>query len=375
MPRAKGKFYSIAFFHCVTEQATKRVIAGYPEIIAYKIEIPKEPMSLMKALVLDKPGTPETLYTTEITQPEPGPDEVRVKVHAVGLNPFDYKLAASGFPGWDYPMVLGFDVAGVIDRVGSDVEEWQVGDPVYYHGDFTKQGGLGQYAIASSHIISWLPDGLSFNAAAALPCAGFTAYQALHRKLHVQSGRTILIHGGAGGVGGFAIQLCKLASVKVITTCSKHNAKFVRDLGAGEVIDYQSENVADSVLEITNGRGVDYILDTVSSESATNSLSMLAFNGAIACVAGLPDITTVPPFEKGLSVHEVALGGAFLSDDRVAQEDLAKIGIEFGGLASKGLIKPMVEEVIPLEDVPDALVRLSMRHVRGKIVVAIVTSS
>jgi NADPH:quinone reductase-like Zn-dependent oxidoreductase len=325
----------------------------------------------MKALVLDKPGAPDTLYATEVTQPEPGPGEVRVKVHAVGLNPVDYQLAQSGYPGWDYPMVLGLDVAGVIDRIGADVEDWQVGDPVYYHGDITKCGGYGQYAIAPAHVVSWLPDGLSYTAAAALPCAGFTAYQAIHRKLGVQAGKTILIHGGAGGVGGFAIQLCKLASLKIIATCSRHNINYVKDLGASEVIDYQGSEVAGAVQQITNGRGVDYVLDTVSSENATNSLDLLAFNGAIACVAGLPDIAAIKPLMKSISIHEVTLGGAYLSRDHGAQENLAKIGMEFGLLASKGLIKPMVEEVVSLEDVPDALVRLSMRHVRGKIVASI----
>jgi NADPH2:quinone reductase len=326
----------------------------------------------MKALVLDGPGAPDTLYTTEITQPEPSAGEVRVKVHAVGLNPVDYKLAASGFPGWDYPVVLGLDVAGVIDRVGHDVEDWQVGDPVYYHGDLTKSGGYGQYAIAPAHVISWLPDGLSYVAAAALPCAGFTAYQAVHRKLNVQAGKTILIHGGAGGVGGFAVQLCKLANVNVIATCSRHNFNFVKDLGASEVVDYKGNSVAEAVNEITKGRGVDYILDTVGSDNATASLELLAFNGGIACVAGLPDLQAIEPFSKGISVHEVTLGGAYRSEDYAAQENLAKIGMEFGALASKGLIKPMVEETIELEDVPDALIRLSMRHVRGKIVASII---
>ncbi len=325
----------------------------------------------MKALVLDQPGSPETLYTTEIDQPEPGPHEVRVRVHAVGLNPVDYKLAATGFPGWDYPFILGLDVAGVIDRIGNEVEDWQVGDPVYYHGDLTKPGGYGQYAIAPTHVLSWLPAGLSFTAAAALPCAGFTAYQALHRKLNIQPDKTILIHGGAGGVGGFAVQLAKLAGLKVIATCSKHNFHFVRNLGATETIEYQTGNLESVVKEITQGRGVDYILDTVGSENATASLNMLAFNGSIACVAGLPDITKLTPFEKGLSIHEIALSGAYLSGDTAAQEELARIGIDFGALVSKGAIKPMLEEVVSLEEVPDALVRLSMRHVRGKVVAAV----
>lgn len=322
----------------------------------------------MKALVLDKPGTPESLYTSDVEQPKPGPGEVRVKVYAVGLNPVDYKLAASGYPGWDYPMILGLDVAGVIDSVGKGVDEWQAGDPVYYHGDLSKPGGYSQYAIVTTRTLAWLPDGLSYTDAAALPCAGFAAYQALHRKLHVQKDRTILILGGAGGVGGFAIQLAKIAGLKIITTCSKHNVNFVKNLGATEIIDYQTENVKQAVDEITQNRGVDYILDTVSSASATEALDMLAFNGAIACVAGMADISKVGPYEKALSVHEVAVGGAYAANDNQALDDLAKIGMEFGNLAAKGLVKPMVEEVVNLEDIPDALVRLSMRHVRGKIV-------
>jgi NADPH2:quinone reductase len=326
----------------------------------------------MKALVLDKPGALETLYPSDVEKPQPGPTEVRVKVHAVGLNPVDYKLAASGFPGWRYPVILGLDVAGVVDAIGKDVEDWQVGDPVYFHGDLTRPaGGFSQYATIDANTLAWMPAGLSYTEAAALPCAGFTAYQALHRKLHVQSGKTLLVIGGAGGVGGFAVQLAKLAGLTTIATCSRHNIKFVQDLGAQHVVDYQTEDVAKRVEQITKGRGVDYIVDTVSSESATAALNLLAYGGGIACVAGLPDLTSLEPFTKALSLHEVALAAAYVSRDEAALEDLARIGMEFGALASKKQIRPMVEEVVTLEDIPDALMRLSMRHVRGKIVATI----
>ena len=332
----------------------------------------------MRALVLEKPGKPDTLREADVPQPEPGKGEVRVKVHAVGLNPVDYKLAATGFPGWKYPFILGLDVAGVVDAVGQGVGEWEPGDPVYYHGDISKGGGFSQYSIVAAHALAWLPDGLDYAAAAALPCAGFTAHQMVHRKLRVQPGKTILVHGGAGGVGGFAVQLAKAAGLTVFSTCSSHNAHFVKDLGAAEVIDYKAENVADRVRALTNGRGVDYIVDTVGSDSATASLAMLAFGGEIACAAGLPDFSEV---QTGLgeewhaiSVHDVFLGGAYLSGDRLAQEDLAKIAREFGTMVSKGTIRPMLQETINLTEIPDALERLSMRHVRGKIV-AVVTPS
>lgn len=322
----------------------------------------------MKALVLDRPGSPKTLRPAEVPRPEPAAGEVRIKVQAVGLNPVDYKLAATGFPGWDYPFILGLDVSGVVEAVGPDVTEWEQGDRIFYHGNLMKPGGYAEYAIAPSHVLSWIPDGLSFAQAAALPCAGFTAYMALHRKLRVQPSKTMLIHGGAGGVGGFAVQLSRLAGLKVITTCSSHNFKFVQRLGADEVIDYRSEDVAARVKELTDGRGADYILDTVGSDSATESLDMLAYGGQIACIAGLPDITKLTPFVKAISIHEVALGGAYHTGDLAAQEDLSKIGREFGLLVGKGQISPMLEQTVTLEEIPDALVRLSMRHVRGKIV-------
>jgi NADPH:quinone reductase-like Zn-dependent oxidoreductase len=328
----------------------------------------------MKALVLDKPGTPETLYASDVEKPQPESGEVRVKVHAVGLNPVDYKLAASGFPGWRYPVVLGSDVAGVVDAVGKDVEDWQVGDPVYFHGDFTRPfgaSGFSQYAVITSKTLAWMPAGLNYQEAAALPTAGFTAFQALHRKLRVHEGKTLLVVGGAGGVGGFAVQLAKLAGLTTIATCSRHNIKFVQDLGAQHVIDYQTDDVEKGVEKFTKGVGVDYILDTVSSESATSALKMLAFGGGIACVAGLPDITTVEPFTTGLSVHEIALSAAYVTRDEAALEDLARIGMEFGVMASKKQIRPMVEEIVTFEDIPEALMRLSMRHVRGKIVAKI----
>ena len=147
------------------------------------------------------------------------------------------------------------------------------------------------------------------------------------------------------------------------------------DLGANHVIDYQVEDVEKRVLDITAGRGVDYILDTVSSESATNALKMLAFGGAIACVAGLPDISNIEPFKTAISVHEVSLAAAYICGDEAALENLAKIGIELGALAAKKQIRPMVEEIVTFEDIPEALVRLSMRHVRGKIVANIPQSA
>jgi NADPH:quinone reductase-like Zn-dependent oxidoreductase len=323
---------------------------------------------IMKAMVLDRPGGPATLRLAEVAKPAPGPGQVLVRVHAVGLNPVDYKVGQTGHASWQYPFILGLDVAGTVEELGEGVTEWRLGDAVYYHGDLSRPGGYAEWAVAAAHVVAPLPAGLSFEQAAALPCAGFTAYQALYRKLHVHSGQTIVVTGGAGGVGGFAVQLAANAGCTVIATCSPGNRDYVSDLGATHVVDYTTESLTERIRTLTHGRGVDAVVDTVSAASATETAGLLAYNGGIACIAGMLDFAKAQPFRQAASVHGVMLGGAHLSGDRPAQEDLARMGREFGALVSSGQIDPMLHEVTALEGVPEALERLSGRHVRGKIV-------
>lgn len=325
----------------------------------------------MKALCIDKPGKIESLYLDSLPLPEPAAGQIRVKVMAVGLNPVDYKIAAKGHPDWRYPFVLGLDVVGIIDQLGEGVEHLSIGQPVFYHGDLREHGGFAEYAVTWANAVSLLPAGLSPLDAAALPCAGFTAYQAIHRKLRAQAGKTILVHGGAGGVGGFAVQLAKLTGLKVLTTCSRRNFDYVLSLGADYPIDYSADNVQDEVMKLTADRGVDYVIDTVGGACATESLRLLAFNGELVCCAGFPDFTQIEPFKLALSIHEVALGGAHLSRDAQAQAELAQIGQDLGALVVAGSVSAMVEDVISLKEIPDGLLRLKGRHVRGKIVVRV----
>ena len=326
----------------------------------------------MKAVVLDRPGSPDILRISDVDIPVPGNGEVRVKVHAVGLNPVDYKLAEYGYPTWRFPFVLGLDVAGTIDELGPDVSGWKVGDQVFYHGDLSKPGGFADYAVTAAHTMVPLPKGLSFVDAAGLPCAGFTAYHALFDKLHIQENQTILIHGGAGGVGGFGVQLAAMSGLEVISTCSDHNADYVKTLGARHVINYATQDVPAMVRKFTKEKGVDAVVDTISSQSATAGLGMLAFGGGIACIAGLPDISKIVPFTKAFSVHEIALGAVYLWGGKKRQEQLVRYGKALGSLASEKKIQTMVGEVISMEEIPDGLMRLSKRHVRGKIVAQIV---
>jgi NADPH:quinone reductase len=322
----------------------------------------------MKALQLREKGQWKDMKVGETETPIPGPGEILVEVFAVGLNPVDYKTATGGNDNWSYPHILGLDVAGKVAEIGEGVTQWEKGDRVVYHGDLTKKGGYAEYTVTTAHAVSRIPDEVIFEDAAALPTAGYTAYQSLFRKLPIDQVETILIHGGAGGVGGFAVQLAKHAGKKVISTASSHNHEYVKSLGADYVIDYHVEDVISRVREITNGRGVDAVIDAVSRQSATDSLDTLAFLGHIVFISGAPDFTKIKPFTKSVSYHEIALGAAHQSGNHKALQDLGKMGDEMLKLVQEGKISSMLKEVISLEEVPDALSRLSKRHVKGKIV-------
>lgn len=326
----------------------------------------------MKALLLKEKGMWKEMTVQDTDTPSPGKGQILVEVQVVGLNPVDYKTATGGNPNWTYPHILGLDVAGVVAGVGEGVTEWRAGDKVVYHGDLTKRGGYAEYAVTNANAVSRIPEGVSFEDAAALPTAGYTAYQAVYQKLPIAQLKTIFIHGGAGGVGGFAVQLAKLAGKEVISTASRHNHEYVKSLGADYVLDYRESDLAAEVSRITNGRGVDAVIDAVSRQSSTDALDLIAFSGHLVHIAGAPDYTKIKPFTKSVSYHEVALGAAHQSGDAVAESNLARMGDEMLSLLAAGKISSMLKEIVRLEDVPSALSRLSERHVSGKIVANVI---
>lgn len=323
----------------------------------------------MRAFVLDRPGPVESLRLAEMPQPQPKSGEVRLRVMAVALNPVDYKIASRGHADWAYPFIPGLDVAGVIDAVGEGVTGWKAGDRVYYHGDLRKHGGYAEQTVVDARALAKIPDNVNFVQAAALPTAGFTAYQAIHERLKLAKGRTVLIHGGSGGVGGFAIQLAKQQGLYIITTASPKNADKVKALGAHEVVDYKG-NVKAAVMRLTQNRGVDGVVDTVSSASAAESFGMLAHMGQLVCIVGLPDFSVWKPFEKAATVHEIALGAAHASGDAQSILNLGRIADEMAKMVSAGTIDPLVGEVAGFIHLPDALGRLQRREVAsGKVVI------
>ena len=325
----------------------------------------------MKALLLKEKGKWQEMAVEEIEKPSAEYDEIVVKVKAAGLNPVDYKTGTGGYPGWSYPHILGLDVAGTVEETGPEVTDFKAGDRVVYLSDMARKGGFAEYAVTKAHTVSKLPDSVSFEDAAALPVAAYTAYQALFFKLHVQKNNAILIHAGAGGVGGFAIQLAKYAGLTVITTASEKNHSYVKQLGADYAIDYKKEDFVQKTIELTNGLGVDYVLDTVGRENASKSLKTLAFNGHIAFIAGQPEMNESISFAHPLSFHHVALGSVYQSGNLAEEKTLKGIGDHLVELLAQEKITSPVEQIISLDDIPQGLKELETRGVKGKIIAKI----
>lgn len=323
----------------------------------------------MKALLMRRAGSLDELYVGEVRAPTAGPRQLLVSVKAAGVNPADWKIVERGFEGWTFPKAVGLDAAGVVTAVGEGVTDFAAGDRVYYHGSFAGLGAYAEQVVVADHVVAKLPDVVAFETAAAIPTAGFTAYQVIEDRFRVGSDTFVLIHAGAGGTGGMAIQLAKLRGATVITTCSARNADYVRRLGADHVIDYAREDPATRVRELTAGRGVDAILDTVGGDASVAALGMLAFQGHLACCVGMPDFVRVQPLPRGVQLTDIALGWAYISGDRRAQGRLAHYGREMAGLLARGAVDPMVEEVLEFDRAIEALRRSRSGRQRGKLVI------
>jgi NADPH:quinone reductase-like Zn-dependent oxidoreductase len=309
----------------------------------------------------------------EVAVPRPGPDEVLVKVRAASLNPVDWKLAAGvAFPGWSLPHVLALDAAGVITEVGSDVAGWRKEDRVVWHHSLFSGGVCAEYVAVPAHVIARIPENVSDEAAAAIPCAGYTAYQGLVRKAHVHKGQWVIVQGASGGVGGFAVQVAALHGANVIALARPEQEARIRALGAHHVVDYRIPDLREKILQLTPGNyGADIMLEVVNPHDARKSLDLLHYNGQLITVDPLPDLSKTPAYTYAASMHEVALGGAYGAGYRPTQEDFSRIGAWFMDQLAAGRISPMIEHRISMDQVKHYLQRLKAGDIVGKIVVGI----
>src|SRR6478672_3576433 len=230
----------------------------------------------MKAAFIERHGGPEVLKYGDLPDPTAAPGEVVIDIVAASVNGADWKVRVGDYKQAKFPYVLGRDFSGVISAVGEGVQDLRVGDAVF---GVCEAGQEGAYAEKQAAIVAKKPDGLSDVNAAALALTGLTALSAIEETLNLQPGETILIHGGAGGVASFAIQLAKHIGARVITTASAANHEYVRGLGADEIIDYHTQDFTKAV------KNVDAALDTVGGDVATRSFAVLKPGGRAAFIA------------------------------------------------------------------------------------------
>jgi len=246
----------------------------------------------MRAVLMDKRGSPDVLKVTEIEKPTCADNEVLVQVMAAGINPIDTKLRSNGlyFPD-ALPAILGCDGAGIVEQVGSDVTRFEAGDAVYYcYGGLGQQAGnYAEYIAVPEAYLAMKPDCLDFIDAAAAPLVLITAWEALFDRARIQSGQKVFIHAGAGGVGHVAIQLAKLAGCDVATSVSNTEKEdLVRELGADLIINYKQQNVSAALLAWTDGCGVDVAFDTVGGDAFNQLVNATRIYGDIVTILQVP---------------------------------------------------------------------------------------
>lgn len=312
----------------------------------------------MRAMVTPKFGSPDLFEMREMDRPVPEPGEVLVRVIASGTNPVEAKIRSSAYgSGVQPPVVLGYDVSGVVEETGEGVTEFEAGDEVYYTPeiDLKRTGSYAEYNTVPAAIVTRKPTNLSHVEAAAVPLAGGTAYEAIVRRLGLKIGETVLIHGGAGGVGSFAVQLAKACGARVLATAGGDNQETLVSLGADSAIDYRVEDPFERALEETAGEGVDAVFDTVGGDTVQKSLKVTRPFGRLAGILGAQGDLTLA-YRRNQTYY-----GVMLTRERQRLDSLKAI-------VEQGRLRPLVHWVLPLQKVAEAHRRLDTGHGRGKIV-------
>jgi len=303
----------------------------------------------MKAIVIHSSGGPEVLKYEDAPRPEPKDDEVLIRVMAAAVNPVDVFIREGRSN--QFPLIPGMDVAGVVEQVGNKVTKFKRGDAIYAYLSFDEQGGYAEFAVAKQDHAALKPKSIDFEPAAAVPLAATTAWQALIEKAGLTAGQTVLIHGGSGGVGTFAVQIAKARGAKVIATASTANQDLLKQLGVDQPIDYTTTKFEDVV------KDVDVVLNAVRGDTLARSYGVVKKGGIIVSITGQPD-----PVE--LEKHGIRGTGLGAHPDAKVLQELAK-------LIDAGKITPIVSAVMPLIDVAKAHQQIASRHTRGKVVLKV----
>jgi NADPH:quinone reductase-like Zn-dependent oxidoreductase len=315
--------------------------------------VPRAPV-MMKAVRIHEYGGPEVLRYESVPRPSPRPDEVLIRVQAAGVNPVDIAVRQGYMRSalWHtLPLTLGWDVSGVVEQTGALVTRFKPGDAVFAYSDLRRGGAYAEYIALPEREVVLRPRTLDPVQAAAVPLTGLAAWQALVEQAQLAPGQTVLIHGGAGGVGTMAIQLAKARGARVIATGSAHNLEYLKSLGADEVIDYRATRFEDVV------KDVEVVLDPIGGETQERSWQVLKKGGILVSLLD----SSAPQKAQAHGVR----GAWFLA--RPEAEQLTALA----RVIDEGKIRVVVSEVLPLKEIRRAQEQIQSRHTRGKIVLRV----
>jgi len=332
----------------------------------------------MRAFVLSGYGGPDQTALADVSRPSPRAGELLVRVHAAGLNPVDFKTRAGMLRiirNYPLPIVMGNDLAGVVEAVGSSVTRFAKGDRVFARVDKDVLGAFAEYAVVDENHAARMPASLDFASAAAVPLAALTALQALRDELHLGNGERIFIPGGAGGVGTFAIQLAKHFGAHVATTASARGEALVRRLGADVVVDYTRERFEEHLSDY------DCAFDLLGGDTLVHLFAVLKRGGKVVSIAGLPEpLTARKDLGRGIGLAALFWLASLPTRLRAARRavsyrylfmhpsgsDLAQLA----ALIDDGKVEVVVDRVFPFEEARQAMAYLESGRAKGKVVLA-----
>jgi NADPH2:quinone reductase len=328
----------------------------------------------MRAVVMTRPGSPYVLQLHELPEPRiAAPRQIKVQLKAAGVNPIDTKLRSRGlfYPN-ALPAVLGCDGAGIVVQRGADASRFKLDDRVWFcHGGLgAEQGTYAEFIVLDERWAAPMPRDIAFEQAAAGPLVLITAWGALYDRARLAAGQTVLIHGGAGGVGHVAIQLAKLKGAKVIATVgSLEKAKFVRRLGADQVINYREQSFVKAVNLLTRGQGVDVALDTVGPEVFRQSVEVTAhFGNLVTLLDPGPNFDFREARNRNLRLGFELMLTPMLRNLIKAREHHVEILKQCGAWMKQGKLKVHVDRILPLGDAIAAHTLIEAGHSTGKVV-------
>ncbi len=332
----------------------------------------------MKAFIVDRYKKKGALRFGDMPEPALQDDDVLVEVHAAGLNPLDAKLRDGDFRlilPYRPPFILGHDMAGVVVRVGSKIQNFKPGDEVYARPRDHRIGTFAELIAMNEADVALKPKNLSMEEAASVPLVALTAWQALVERAHVKPGQKVLIHAGSGGVGTLAIQLAKHLGARVATTASAASAELVKSLGAEIIVDYKTQDFA-KVLS-----GYDVVLNTLDSETLKKSVSVLKPGGKLISLSGPPDVAFTKEIGANWFLQQVmrVLSFGIRRKAKCQGVTYSFLFMHASGeqlrnitaLIEAGSIRPVIDRVFPFEATNEALVTVESGRAKGKIVVKV----